>query len=79
MEMAIIKMMGITFKWVILRHFCHFELKLKEGPFQILLTHSYSYVQAKGEQVVEAKVVGDDLRHWKGKIFGPVSTFIFSI
>lgn len=20
-----------------------------------------------------AKVVGDDLRHWKGKIFGPVS------
>jgi len=23
--------------------------------------------------VVEAKVVGDDLRHWKGKIFGPVS------
>ena len=23
--------------------------------------------------VVEAKVIGDDLRHWKGKIFGPVS------
>ena len=23
--------------------------------------------------VVEAKVMGDDLRHWKGKIFGPVS------
>jgi ubiquitin-protein ligase len=25
------------------------------------------------EQVVEAKVIGDDLRHWKGKVFGPVS------
>jgi len=23
--------------------------------------------------VVEAKVMGDDIRHWKGKIFGPVS------
>jgi len=22
---------------------------------------------------VEARIVGDDLRHWKGKIFGPVS------
>ena len=30
-------------------------------------------IQAKGEQVVEARVMGDDLRHWKGKIFGPVS------
>mmetsp|Transcript_16803 Transcript_16803/g.25883 ORF Transcript_16803/g.25883 Transcript_16803/m.25883 type:complete len:114 (-) Transcript_16803:285-626(-) len=29
---------------------------------------------AKGEQVVEAKTVGDDLRHWKGKIFGPKDT-----
>lgn len=34
---------------------------------------SYNFVQAKGEQVVEAKVIGDDLRHWRGKIFGPVS------
>ena len=25
--------------------------------------------------MVEARVVQDDLRHWKGKIFGPVSTF----
>ena len=33
----------------------------------------FEFIQAKGEQVVEAKVVGDDLRHWKGKIFGPVS------
>lgn len=23
--------------------------------------------------MVEAKIVGDDIRHWKGKIFGPVS------
>lgn len=23
--------------------------------------------------MVEARVMGDDLRHWKGKIFGPVS------
>jgi ubiquitin-protein ligase len=30
--------------------------------------------KAKGEQVVEAKVMGDDLRHWKGKIFGPKDT-----
>ena len=37
------------------------------------LTCNYLYQQAKGEQVGEAKVVGDDLRHWKGKIFGPVS------
>lgn len=29
---------------------------------------------ANGEQVVEAKVIGDDLRHWKGKIFGPKDT-----
>ena len=29
--------------------------------------------KAGKEQVVEAKVVGDDLRHWKGKVFGPVS------
>lgn len=26
--------------------------------------------------MVEAKVVGDDLRHWKGKIFGPVSILV---
>lgn len=26
--------------------------------------------------VVEAKVIGDDLRHWKGKIFGPVSNVL---
>ena len=25
----------------------------------------------KGEQVVEAKMLGEDLMHWKGKIFGP--------
>ena len=25
----------------------------------------------KGEQVVEAKMIGEDLMHWKGKIFGP--------
>ena len=30
--------------------------------------------KANGELVVEAKVVGDDLRHWKGKIFGPKDT-----
>ena len=30
--------------------------------------------KANGELVVEAKVMGDDLRHWKGKIFGPVSS-----
>ena len=36
---------------------------------------NFVIIQAKGEQVVEAKVVGDDLRHWKGKIFGPVSKF----
>ena len=30
--------------------------------------------KANGEKVVEAKVVGDDLRHWKGKIFGPSDT-----
>ena len=29
--------------------------------------------KAGKEQVVEAKVIGDDLRHWKGKVFGPVS------
>ena len=23
---------------------------------------------------MEARVFGDDMRHWKGKIFGPVST-----
>mmetsp|Transcript_38803 Transcript_38803/g.28109 ORF Transcript_38803/g.28109 Transcript_38803/m.28109 type:complete len:112 (-) Transcript_38803:381-716(-) len=23
---------------------------------------------------VEARIVGDDLRHWKGKIFGPMDT-----
>ena len=33
--------------------------------------------QAKGEQVVEAKVVNDDIRHWKGKIFGPDDTPYF--
>jgi ubiquitin-protein ligase len=32
-----------------------------------------SVKKAGKEQVVEAKVVGDDLRHWKGKVFGPVS------
>ena len=40
----------------------------------MILNHILLFRQAKGEQVVEAKVVGDDLRHWKGKIFGPVST-----
>ena len=30
--------------------------------------------KANGELVVEAKVMGDDLRHWKGKIFGPKDT-----
>lgn len=32
-----------------------------------------SVKKAGKEQVVEAKVIGDDLRHWKGKVFGPVS------
>ena len=32
-----------------------------------------SVKKAGKEQVVEAKVVGDDLRHWRGKVFGPVS------
>ena len=31
------------------------------------------FVIGNGQQVVEAKTVGDDIRHWKGKIFGPVS------
>ena len=31
--------------------------------------------QAKGkEQVVQAKTVGDNIRHWKGTIFGPKDT-----
>ena len=30
--------------------------------------------KANGEKVVEAKVIGDDLRHWKGKVFGPPDT-----
>ena len=29
---------------------------------------------AKEQKVVEAKVLGDDIRHWKGKIFGPGDT-----
>ena len=29
--------------------------------------------------MVEAKVVGDDLRHWKGKIFGPVSIHLLKL
>lgn len=33
-------------------------------------------IQAKEQKVVEAKVLGDDIRHWKGKIFGPVSILI---
>lgn len=33
-------------------------------------------IQAKEQKVVEAKVLGDDIRHWKGKIFGPVSNLI---
>lgn len=33
--------------------------------------------KAGKEQVVEAKVIGDDLRHWKGKVFGPVSRTLF--
>ena len=27
--------------------------------------------------MVEAKIVGDDIRHWKGKIFGPDDTPYF--
>ena len=33
----------------------------------------FLFMQAKEQKVVEAKVFGDDIRHWKGKIFGPVS------
>ena len=34
--------------------------------------YCFYQIQAKGTPVVEARTVGDDMRHWKGKIFGPV-------
>lgn len=49
------------------------ELKdLTDSQKNVRFTILTQFLQSKTQQV-EAQMVGDNLRHWKGKIFGPVS------
>ena len=54
------------------------ELKeLTEAAKSVSILYGEQVKQNTGPQV-NAKVIGDNIRHWKGTIYGPVSTLIYS-